>query len=407
MNDQLFSAAAEVDRSFLILFSFSVFMLVAITVCMLFFLWRYNVKRHPRADDSKGNVWVEIIWTVLPTIIVIGLFWTGWSSFKAMRTIPDEAMEILVEGRMWSWKFTYPDGKTSNELVVPVGEPVRLTMSTRDVIHSFYVPALRLKWDTVPGMNTEVWFQADVPGEYDIFCAEYCGLKHADMVTLLKVVPQAEYDAWLGAEKQKAKGAALLQEYGCLDCHSTDGSEGAGPTLKGIAGSMRTVRLADGKLSKTLADEEYLRRAILDPGSEVLAGWDDFMPPYEGQISEEDLTAMVVVIKSLNAGPEVPAGQKLAEEQGCVDCHSTDGSEGMGPTLLDLYGKRRLVRRGGIVLEAVADEAYLHRAIVDPGKDIPDGFEDMMPSYDALDEESVNLLVDWIRSLRSGEAEEE
>lgn len=404
MNSQIFSAAAEVDRAFLIILGFSVFILILITVLMVFFLWRYNHKRHPVPSGSEGSVFLEIMWTALPTVIVLGLFWTGWTSFKAMRNIPDDALAVEVEGRMWSWKFTYPGGRTDPDLIVPVDTPVRLIMTTRDVIHSFYIPALRLKWDTVPGMTTEAWFESSQTGEFDIFCAEYCGLKHADMMSMLKVLSQEEYEAWVKAPEKRKVGLAVLKEYGCIDCHSLDGSEELGPTFRGLGGSNRLVVLPDGSEKEVVADSDYLRRAILAPSDEIVKDWDDMMISYEGDVSEEDLNAMVTYLLSETAegGEQEPSeGDKLAMEQGCVDCHSIDGTEEVGPSLLDIYGRKQLVNREGMIVEVVVDEEYLLRSMVSPDRDIPEGYESGMPGYDDLDEESLALLVDWMKSIRS------
>ena len=409
MYPQIFSAAKEVDQAFLIILGFSVFILVVVTVVMLWFLWRYNYKRNPVAADIRGNVWAEIIWTVLPTIIVLGLFWTGWSSFKAMRTIPDGAMEVLVEGRMWSWKFTYANGKTSPELIAPLDTPIKLTLSSRDVIHSFYIPAMRVKWDVVPGMDTSVWIQSDTLGEYDIFCAEYCGLKHADMITVLKVVEADEFEAWLAgtseAEIGESRGLALMEEFGCFDCHSMDGTDDVAPPLNDIAGKERLLILPDGTKQTLKADDKYLKTSIMDPGAELVDGFDDEMPPYSDELNEEDLEAIVNFLmgKGESGKPLATAehpGRHMAEVEGCLKCHSTDGTTtGRAPSWKGVYGSTIKVRKFSKHKTIVADEDYIRQSIKYSSMWVVEGYVDSMPLYDDLNDETLEGLVSYIKSL--------
>jgi cytochrome c oxidase subunit 2 len=408
MYPQIFSAAREVDQAFLIILGFSVLILVLVTVCMLWFLWRYNYRRSPRAADIRGNVWAEIIWTALPTAIVLGLFWTGWTSFKAMRTIPEGAMEVQVEARMWSWKFTYENGKTSPELFIPLDVPVKLSLSSRDVIHSFYIPAMRVKWDMVPGMETDAWIQSDTLGEYDIFCSEYCGLRHANMITKLKVLPQEDFEAWLNAapgEEAKPRGLTVMEEFGCFDCHAMDGTGDIAPPLNDIAGTTRTIILPGGEKRSVTADAGYLKRAIAAPGAEIVDGFGDDMPPYEGDMPDEDMDAVVNYLLGLDeSGAPLTApvhpGLRLAEEEGCLMCHATSGaSTDDAPSFDGLYGSEIRGRVSGREQTGVADDAYLHTSIVDPSAWVADGYDDVMPAYDDLDEETLEGLVSFIKSL--------
>ena len=408
MYPQIFSAAKEVDQAFLIILGFCVFILVAVTLCMLWFLYRYNYKRNPNAAQIDGNIWAEIIWTGLPTIIVLGLFWTGWTSFKAMRTIPEGAMVVQAEGRMWSWKFTYENGKTSNELFIPINTPVKLELSARDVIHSFYVPAMRVKWDMVPGMDTDAWIESDTLGDYDIFCAEYCGLKHADMITLLRVQTAEDFQTWLEGEPEgdadKPRGLAIMEEYGCFDCHTVDGTDDVAPPLNDIGGKERLVVLPDGVKKKVMADFAYLKESIMDPGAMLADGFDDDMPPYEGDLSDEDADIVVNYMlgkdeagKVLNAGSH--PGREFAEVEGCLACHSDDGTDGRAPTLKGLYGSQVNAHRFDKPITLTADEAYIREGIMFPSKFIADGYEDFMPPYDDMDEETLNGIISWMKSI--------
>lgn len=401
MYPQIFTAAKGVDQAFLIILGFAVFVLVVVTVAMVYFLWRYHYTRNPQPTDIKGSVVLEVIWTVLPTLIVLGLFWTGWTSFKAMRNIPEGAMTVAVEGRMWSWRFTYGNGRTSKELVIPVDTPVKLALTTRDVIHSFYVPAMRVKWDLVPGMDTDAWIQSDTVGDYDIFCAEYCGLKHADMITILRVVDKDEFETWLrdtGASGEDDLGLSLLEEFGCFDCHSKDLSAENAPSLLDLGSREETVVLPDGTERKIRPDAAYIRQSVRDPSAALVKGWDDGMPPYGDELSDAQLDIMTAYL--LKGGKAGNKGETLADELGCLGCHSTDGSEDVGPTFLGLYGaERKGVTADGKPYVLKADDGYLRRAITDPSANVPDGFDDGMPAFDDLDEASVNQLVGYIKSL--------
>ncbi|MGB9730792.1 MULTISPECIES: cytochrome c oxidase subunit II [Calditerrivibrio] len=210
----------------------------------------------------KGNTLLEIIWTVVPTLIVIGIFFAGWDSFRALRNAPKDSFQIKVEGKMWSWKFIYPDGRTTNELYVPVGKPVKLNLTSVDVLHSFYVPAFRIKIDAVPGMETYAWFKAEKVGKYDILCAEYCGVRHAYMLSKVNVLTEDEYTKWLKSDNKITKVDQILKKHGCFDCHSTDGSILVGPSFKNIY-NRDVVVLEKGKEYKIKSDENYLRESIL------------------------------------------------------------------------------------------------------------------------------------------------
>ncbi|WP_461209194.1 cytochrome c oxidase subunit II [Desulfocurvus sp. DL9XJH121] len=402
MTGQVFEAARLVDQAFLFILSIAVGILLLVTALMLFFVWRYHYTKNPVPTETPGNIWLELAWVVIPCVLVLFMFFAGWDSYKAMRSAPEGAMEIGVEGRMWSWAFTYPDGRRSKELVVPVDTPVLLKMTSVDVIHSFYVPAMRIKMDTVPGLTTTVWFKSDAAGEFDILCAEYCGLKHANMLAVLKVVGQEEYEAWArGATPGAARGVELLEANGCTACHSLDGSESVGPSFKGISGRGVTVLLPDGAKAERIVDESYLRLAILQPEAEVVEGFDPVMPPYEGALSDEDLKAMVGYLMRGDAAP-APPGRELAENEGCLSCHSTDGTVIAGPSFRGLAGSRRQVVADGKETDVVADDAYLARSIVDPGASVTKDFDPFMPPYDHLAPEQVQALVDWIKSLGDG-----
>ena len=191
-----------VDLAFWYILGISVLLLVGITAVMIYFVIRYRRSKHPDPVDIRDNLNLEVVWTVLPTLIALTMFWVGWQSYIGLRNVPEDAMEIDVAGQMYSWVFMYPNDKeTENEVVVPLGKAIKFNIESWDVLHSFSVPSFRIKVDAVPGMPTYVWFNADKVGEYDIFCTEYCGVAHADMLAKLRIVPEQEYQAWLETEE--------------------------------------------------------------------------------------------------------------------------------------------------------------------------------------------------------------
>lgn len=403
MYSQALSAAQQVDRAFALIFGVSVLLLAGIVGCMLWFAWRYQRKRHPQAADIHGNTLLEILWFVLPTIIVLGMFYFGWTSYKALRSVPADAMTVQVTGRMWSWAFEYPNGRRAAELVVPVGRAVKLDMTSTDVIHSFYVPAFRIKTDTVPGMQTYAWFRPEEKGEYDILCAEYCGLKHANMLSVVRVVEAEEFNQWYRGETDMTGGAgpdplAVFENQGCIGCHSLDGTILVGPTLKDIWMRETVAVLPDGRTNSIKADGPYLRRAILDPGAEVVQGYDDIMPGYEGQVTDEELKAMLHWMKGA-AAPVPPQGRTVAENEGCLSCHSTDGTIIAGPSFKGLAGSRIQVLDQGKEREIVADESYLKESILKPEALLRKGYDPMMPGYDYLSPGDLESLVEYMQSL--------
>ena len=312
------SSTGTVDFVFYFIAGVSVFFLFLITFLMIFFIVKYNKKRHVKAKDIHGNTTLEIIWTVIPTIIVIVMFYLGWRGFEFLRNAPEDSMTINVTARMWSWMFEYENGIQTDTLYVPVETPVKLLLHSQDVIHSFYIPAFRIKEDAVPGLQNHLWFEANEPGDYHVLCAEYCGLRHAYMLTKVKAMPKASFDSWyadLGSQVEQTAAAAedttqgaavrntkagerLVQVKGCIACHSTDGSKMIGPSFKGIFGK-ETVVIEDGQEKTVKVDEDYIRTSILKPNLQVVKGYNALMPSQEGQITEQELVAIIQYIKGL------------------------------------------------------------------------------------------------------------
>lgn len=405
MNSDILNTQQGVDTAFMVIFVISLVMLVGITVAMIWFVIRYRRSKQPQPlSDKDNNLWLELTWTVIPTILVGAMFWYGWAGYLALRNVPPGAFQVKAIGQMWSWHFEYPNGKASAKLVVPAGKPVKITLTSRDVLHSLYIPAFRVKRDAVPGMENYLWFNAQRPGSYDIFCAEYCGVGHADMLSTVEALPQHEFDEWYqgsGEVAKQDKGRELLVKYGCLGCHSLDGSKRVGPTLQGLWG--RQVTVIAGSQEKTIkVDEAYLIRSILKPGAEIVKGYPPVMPSFEGKISKDELHEIAEYFRGL-AQPkkaEKPDGAALAEQNGCLGCHSTDGSRKAGPSFKGLYGSRQTVETDGQERQLMADEEYLRRSILDPGADVVKGYPAIMPHFQNLTDDQVEALIDYLKTLK-------
>ncbi len=305
-----------VDNVFLFIIAISLVLLLGITVTMVYFVVRYSRKRNPRAENIEGNTTLEIVWTIVPTILVLAIFYAGWKGFLYMRTVPEDAMPVKVSARMWSWSFEYENGRKSGTLKVPAGRPVKLIITSEDVLHGIFIPAFRVKEDAVPGMETYLWFLPDEPGSYDLFCTEYCGVGHSAMITKVEVMPERKFAAWYDEEAKKAErkerapvqpvrktatadeGARLAQEKGCLLCHSTDGAAKVGPTFKGIAGR-KTIVVTNGKEQEIVADDAYLVRSLLEPQTDIVKGFPPIVPSQKGILSEAEIQAIILYMKSL------------------------------------------------------------------------------------------------------------
>lgn len=294
--------AAQVDRLFVALVVLAVALAAPPVVALIWFAIRYRDGRAiDRRQPPHRKVWLEVGWTAIPFALMLGCY--GWAAhlFRAEASPPAEALEISVVAKQWMFKFVHPGGQRElDELHVPVGQPVRLLMTSQDVIHSLFLPSLRIKQDVLPGRVTQLWFQADRPGTYHLHCAEYCGTNHSLMGTRLVVMSVAEYQAWLKGAGEDAelarRGAELFRARGCSGCHEGGPSAPVrAPNLHGIYGS--PVPLADG--SSVIADEGYVRDSILLPGRQIVAGFKDDMPSFAGKLSEGELQSLVAYVKSL------------------------------------------------------------------------------------------------------------
>jgi cytochrome c oxidase subunit 2 len=302
---------AGVDMAFAIILGVSIFFLVALTVVMLVFIRKYRKDKHPKAIQNEGSNKLEIIWTVIPLVLVLTMFYFGWMGWRPMKHPPDDAMHVKAIARMWQFRFEYPNGKILDTLYVPLNEPVVLDLVAMDVLHSLYIPAFRVKEDMVPGQDKVMWFIPGTEGDFDLFCTEYCGLEHSYMFTGVKVMPKEEFDAWIAdttavvavvdSEKSLAdQGYDVLRRNACISCHSSDGSKLIGPSFQGIWGNTHTVVTGREERQVTV-DEEYIIRSIYDPGADVVKGFNKgLMQPYTDLVTEEEITLIIEYLKNLN-----------------------------------------------------------------------------------------------------------
>ncbi len=291
-----------VDFSMYLILSISVFFLVGITVVMVYFLFKYNKNRNPVATNIPHNTFLEIIWTVIPTILVLIMFWYGWTGYKPMLTAPKDAMEIDAIGQMWKWTFIYPNGKTCDSLVIPIDKPVKLNLISKDVLHSLFIPAFRIKKDLVPGDTNMMWFTGQKLGQYDILCAEYCGQLHSYMLSSVNVIDKNDYNMWLTSAPSTSNehpGLTILKTNACLSCHSRDGSRLVGPSFKNLIGRTESI-LRDGQEQEITVNNQYIIEKIKSPSSSTVVGYQSgLMIPYEKILSDEDIKQIIEYISSL------------------------------------------------------------------------------------------------------------
>jgi cytochrome c oxidase subunit II len=298
--------ASRVDSLYFFLLALSIFFSLLIAGLIVF----YAVKYRRRAADSvgseiQGGLVLELTWTIVPLLITMVIFVWGASVFFAMSRPPDETINIYVVGKQWMWKFQHLDGQREiNELHVPVGRPVKLIMTSEDVIHDVFVPAFRIKADVVPGRYTHLWFQSTKPGRYRLFCAEYCGTKHSGMIGQVVVMEPSEYQTWLSGGAPEGSlasaGSKLFRDLACNTCHRPD-AQGRGPVLEGLFG--KTVTLQNGET--VTVDEAYVRESILQPAAKITSGFQPIMPTFQGLVTEEQLLELIEYVKSLHELPQV------------------------------------------------------------------------------------------------------
>jgi cytochrome c oxidase subunit II len=302
--EQASTIAARTDGLLFFLLAVTTFFVLLIAGLILYFMIRYRRRSEDEVPAGiHGSLVLESVWTVIPFLISLVIFFWGASIFASLTRPPDDALQVNVVGKQWMWKVQHMNGRREiNELHMPIGRPVRVTMTSEDVIHSFYVPAFRTKQDAVPGRYTWMWFEAIKPGTYHLFCAEYCGTLHSGMIGRVVAMEPAAFQAWLAGSgagdapvSAAAAGEAVFTRTGCPSCHRAE-PDARGPALAGLLGS--TVKLRGGRT--LVADEGYVRESIFNPSAKVVDGFEPIMPTYQGLLGEEDVMQLIAYLKSLN-----------------------------------------------------------------------------------------------------------
>lgn len=330
--------ADDHDLLFLFIFWISVFFFVLLMGLSLIFVVKYRrVPGVPQQRSMSHNTPLELTWSIGPLAILAVIFFWGFDRFMDLQVAPANAEEIEVTGFQWGWEMRYDNGASTREFTnvvsnvdspifaVPVGKPIKLLMHSRDVIHSFWVPNFRVKFDVFPNRYTTMWFEATEPGDHYVFCAEYCGAQHSEMAAIIRAMPPAEYAEWkseMAVDNRPPReiGASLYITKACNSCHSVDGSAKTGPTWQGLYGKEETV-LVNGEPQRIIADENYLRESILEPQVKIVQGYPDQMNSYQGQLTDKELNALIVYIKSLSE----QGRQELESQEGEEGAESSDG----------------------------------------------------------------------------------
>lgn len=427
---------------------------IAIVGFMVVAIIRFRHREGRRARYEPESRKLELWLIVATSIGIIGMLAPGLVVYSDFVQVPKDAYPLEVVAQQWQWAFRFPgqDGQLgradvkwvdagnplgldpddplgqddvlirSNEVRLPLDRPVKVLLRSKDVLHNFYIPQIRGKMDMVPGMVSHFWFTPTVAGQYEILCAEFCGVGHFNMRGMMRVEPVQAFDQWLAAQPTFAqtlasagksdqgglaeKGRQLAETHGCRACHSQDGSESLGPGWQDLYG--REEKMADG--SSVKADEAYLRESILDPRAKLVQGFPPVMVPYT--FTQDELAALVAFIQSLSAagqsaqgasgagGDAVGQGQRLAQSLGCLACHSLDGSKGVGPSWQGLYGHRVTLADGS---QVEADDAYLEESVRAPAAKLVQGFAPVMPAFTPSDQELAALIA-FIKSRANPDA---
>ncbi|HEY7098120.1 MAG TPA: cytochrome c oxidase subunit II [Terriglobales bacterium] len=303
--------AGDVDALFIFLLVVTGLVSIAIFILILFFAAKYRRRPGIEAEQVEGSTPLEITWSIIPLGVFLVIFAWGAIIYFHERTPAKGATDVYVVAKQWMWKLQHEGGQREiNELHIPVGRDVRMIMTSQDVIHSFYVPAFRIKQDVLPGRYSYTWFHATKPGTYHLFCAEYCGTQHSGMIGQVVVMEPSQYESWLSGGATSGSlaqnGETLFQQLGCTTCHRSD-VQGRGPNLVGVFG--KTVALEDGRT--VTADEDYIRESILNPGAKVASGFKPIMPTFQSIVSEEQVNQLVAYIKSLGRPATGVAGTPI------------------------------------------------------------------------------------------------
>lgn len=299
--------AGEVDLVFIGIYWLSIILFLGITFPTVYFAWRYKFKPGRVTPHQTHNTTLEILWSVGPLLICVGLFFWGLNGWMKYAVAPGDSMEVIVTGKQWLWQFEYPDGsRTINDLHVPINKPVKLTMTSEDVLHDFFVPDMRVKADIIPGRYTMIWFTPNVLGPHTFTCAEYCGKDHSGMKGMLTVDSEADFAKFMatgGTEWESYRenndwagwGKLQYERKGCNSCHSVDGTSSKGPTWKGLFG--KNESFVDG--SSMVIDRAYLEQSMMQPNAKVVKGFEPIMPTFQGMLRNHEIRGLQAYIESL------------------------------------------------------------------------------------------------------------
>lgn len=318
MPPQASTVAGGVDSLFYFIFWITVFFFVLILALMLYFVAKYRyTEARPDADPAPSHsTALELTWTIIPTILVLMIFYFGFRGFLKMTVVPPNYYEINVTAKMWTWEFAYPNGYVDSDLHIPANTPIKIVLKSEDVLHDLYIPQFRTKKDAVPGRYNQLWLEAtattplgldgkpDLSKAFDVYCAEYCGMSHSSMRAKVIVHSVETFPAWLAEASDPFKsgmtaleiGRMYVAKSGCLQCHSLDGSKLVGPSLKNVFGEEQL--LTDG--SKVVADENYLKESIYDPAAKIVAGYQPQMPSFKSRFKDRDVDAIILYLKSIS-----------------------------------------------------------------------------------------------------------
>jgi cytochrome c oxidase subunit II len=314
--DRASSLANNVDALYIFLIAVTGFFTLVIFALIAVFAIKYRQRPGARATQIEGSYALEATWTLIPFGIFMLMFVWGAAVYMNEVQPPANAMDVFVVGKQWMWKTQHPEGvREINQLHVPVGRDVKLTMISQDVIHSFYIPAFRIKQDVLPGRYTSIWFHAIKPGTYHLFCAEYCGTLHSGMIGEVIVMEPSQYAAWLsagsGEGSMASSGQKLFDQLGCATCHRMD-TQGRGPNLAGVYGKQQL--LDNGQT--VMVDDNYVRESIINPGAKVVSGFKPIMPTFNGIVTEEQLLSLIAYVKSLGLPQNTPGSNRPAVPAG-------------------------------------------------------------------------------------------
>lgn len=421
LPEQASKHAADLDWIHNWVTDISVISTALICGAMLYFAIVYRKKNgvDHETPQIRGSHFLEIIWTVVPTIICIFIAYYGVVIYQEMATPEPDALVINATGSQWKWEFEYDTGKrTFGELVVPVETPIKVLITSTDVLHSFFIPAMRVKKDAIQGQYTHVAFTPIQAGEYPIFCTEYCGVDHSAMLGKVRVVPKAEYTRWVNDLSEKAvppveKGKLLYSQQGCKSCHSLDGSRVVGPSFLKLFGTEE--KLVGGGSVKV--DENYLRESITLPNAKIVDTYPPGVMPAFTKLTEDELRGIIAFIKAQDgtqvaapaAAETAPAadnpnatpaekGKKIYETKLCVTCHSLDGSKVVGPSFKGIYGRETKFADGS---NAKVDDAYIKQSILEPAAKVVEGFPPAMPSFQGqLSDEDVKNVTEYLKTVK-------